>query len=92
MDIQELINEYALWMKKEITFDRVGEYFEITTPYLDSANDYLQIYVKQEGEKVYFTDGSATLHGLEMRGIQFPPDRKEYLQKNAFSGLNRKKQ
>ena len=44
MDIQKMIDEYARWLKSEITFERIGEYYEITTPYLDSANDYLQIY------------------------------------------------
>ena len=50
MDIQKLTADYATWLKQEITFEKVGEYYEITTPYLDSANDYLQIYVRQIGE------------------------------------------
>ena len=45
MDIQKLINDYTQWLKSEITFSKIGEYYEITTPYLDNANDYLQIYV-----------------------------------------------
>ena len=56
MDIQKLIDDYTSWLKNEITFEKVGEYYEITTPYLDHANDYLQIYVKQEGNDIFFTD------------------------------------
>ena len=48
MDIQKLIDEYAMWLKSEITFEKIGEYYEITTPYLDIDNDYLQIYVRQD--------------------------------------------
>lgn len=81
MDIQKLIDEYAAWLKSEITFERIGEYFEITTPYLDNANDYLQIYVRQEGDDIYFTDDSATIHGLKMSGFQFTPNRKAHLQR-----------
>ena len=81
MDIQILVDEYAAWLKSEITFERVGEYYEITTPYLDNANDYLQIYVRQDGDEVYFTDDSATIHGLKMLGFQFTPNRKTQLQK-----------
>ena len=44
LDIQKLIDEYAVWLKSEITFEKIGEYYEITTPYLDIDNDYLQIY------------------------------------------------
>ena len=81
MDIQKLIDEYAAWLKSEITFERVGEYYEITTPYLDNANDYLQIYVRQEGDDIFFTDDSATIRSLKMSGFQFTLNRKIYLQK-----------
>lgn len=81
MDIQKLVDEYAAWLKSEITFERVGEYYELTTPYLDNANDYLQIYVRQDGDDIYFTDDSATIHGLKMSGFQFTPNRKAHLQR-----------
>lgn len=81
MDIQKLIDEYTSWLKSEITFDKIGEYYEITTPYLDNANDYLQIYVKQDGDDIFFTDDSATMHGLKMNGFQLTPNRKTHLQR-----------
>lgn len=81
MDIQRLIDEYAAWLKSEITFDRIGEYYEITTPYLNNASDYLQIYVRQNGNDIYFTDDGATINGLEMSGFQFTPTRKAYLKR-----------
>lgn len=81
LDIQRLIDEYTSWLKSEITFDKIGEYYEITTPYLDNANDYLQIYVKQDGDDIFFTDDSATMHGLKMNGFQFTPNRKTHLQR-----------
>lgn len=79
MDIQKMIDEYARWLKSEITFERIGEYFEITTPYLDSANDYLQIYVRQDGEDLFFTDDGYTINSLKMGGFQFTPPRKAHL-------------
>lgn len=81
MDIQKLIEEYATWLKNEITFEKIGEYYEITTPYLDNANDYIQIYVKQDGDDLYFTDDSATIKGLKMSGFQFTANRKAHLQR-----------
>lgn len=81
MDIQELINEYAAWLKREITFDKIGEYYEITTPYLDNRNDYLQIYVRQEGQNIYFSDDCATINELKANGFQFTSNRKSYLQR-----------
>lgn len=80
MDIQKLIDDYATWLKSEITFERVGEYCEITTPYLDSANDYLQIYVRQDNDGFFFTDDCATIRNLKTHGFQFTTTRKEHLQ------------
>jgi hypothetical protein len=42
-----MINDYTVWLRKEITTAAFGEYVELTTPYLDRFNDYMQIYVKQ---------------------------------------------
>ena len=71
MDIQGLIDEYAAWLREKITFEKFGEYYEITTPYLDNSNDYLQIYVKQDGEEIYFTDDCATIRSLKASGFNF---------------------
>lgn len=76
-----MINGYAEWLKSEISFEKFGEYYEITTPYLDSANDYLQIYVRQDKDDVCFTDDGATLNNLMMAGIQITGSRKERMEK-----------
>ena len=81
MDIQKLINDYTQWLKSEITFSKIGEYYEITTPYLDNANDYLQIYVRQDGNDILFSDDSATISNLKATGFQFTPNRKKHLQR-----------
>ncbi|MFR2204080.1 MAG: DUF1829 domain-containing protein [Christensenellaceae bacterium] len=84
MDIQKLIDDYASWLKSEITFEKIGEYYEITTPYLDNANDYLQIYVRQEGDDIFFSDDSATIHNLKMSGLQLTQNRKLQLQRILY--------
>lgn len=84
MNIQQLINEYTTWLKKEITFDKIGEYYEITTPYLNTENDYLQIYVRQSDDNIYFTDDSFTLNNLKMNGLQLTPARKSHLNKILY--------
>ena len=84
MYIQKLIDDYTSWLKNEITFEKIGEYYEITTPYLDNANDYLQIYVKQEGNDIFFTDDSITMHNLKMSGLQLTQNRKLQLQRILY--------
>lgn len=79
MDIRKYIDEYTEWLKSEITFTKIGEYYEINTPFLDTSNDYLQFYVKQSGSDIYFTDDGYTLNGLEMTGFRMTPNRKKQL-------------
>ena len=53
MDIQKMINDYTDWLNSGFTAVQVGEYYELTTPYLDRYNDHMQIYVKQESNGSY---------------------------------------
>ena len=72
MDIKKMIDSYTDWLNKSISFEKIGEYYEITTPYLDRFNDYLQIYVKQVDEvDVFFTDDGYIIGNLIACGMQF---------------------
>jgi hypothetical protein len=72
MDIQKMIDDYANWLKSEITISNFGEYYELTTPYLDRFSDYLQIYVKQESDgHITMTDDGYIINNLISSGISF---------------------
>lgn len=79
MNIQDYINSYAEWLKSEISFKQIGEYYEINTPFLDTDNDYLQFYVKQDGNELFFTDDGFTISSLEMTGFTLTSNRKKQL-------------
>ena len=79
MNIEKYIDDYVNWLKNEITFTQIGEYYEINTPFLDSSNDYLQFYVKQDGNNIFFTDDGYTLKDLENSGFKMTPNRKKQL-------------
>ena len=76
MSIQKLIDTYAHWLKEEIVFKKMGEFYEITTPFYNNANDCIQIYIRLEGETVLFTDDGYTLNPLYMTGFQLAPAQK----------------
>ena len=72
IDIQKMINDYANWLKSEITFNSYGEYIELTTPYFDRFNDYLQIYVKQDATgRITLTDDGYIIGNLLSSGVSF---------------------
>lgn len=70
MDIQNMIKEYTDWLYGGFSAVQVGEFYELTTPYLDRYNDHLQIYVKQNKNGSYFlTDDGYIIDNLKSSGI-----------------------
>jgi hypothetical protein len=80
IDIEKLINAYVDWLKGEISIAKCGEHFEITSPYLDRNNDYLQIYVTQaDNGAIYLTDDGYILSSLASEGMLITGSRKALL-------------
>lgn len=72
MDINTMIDSYTNWLKKEITISSYGEYQELTIPFLDRFNDYLQIYVKEEKNgNILLTDDGHIINNLISSGMCF---------------------
>lgn len=71
MDIEKMIDSYKNWFGKNITVHKVGDYCEITVPFLDSFFDFIQIYVKQTDENnLILTDDGHAVGNLKACGIQ----------------------
>jgi len=86
MDIQKMISDYTAWLKSEITIANFGEYTELTTPYLDRFNDYLQIYAKQNSDgTITLTDDGYIIGSLISSGMTFQksPKRQKMLDRVA---------
>jgi hypothetical protein len=79
----DLVEDYLRWLKENITTDLVGNStLEITTPFLDRHNDYIQIYVIENGDRYTITDDGFILSDLEISGMKFnTPKRIEELTK-----------
>ena len=76
-----LINEYYSWLKSETEWKNINGWLEITAPYLDRNNDYLQIYLKKTNGGYLLTDGGETISGLSQEGCRLDsPKRQELLQ------------
>ncbi len=86
MDMQNMIKDYTDWLNKEFIVNRVGEYYELNTPYLDRYNDHLQIYVKQNPNGSFLlTDDGYILQNLRLSGVLLSrsPKRREMLSRIA---------
>lgn len=86
MEIQNLINEYTQWLNAGFSAVECGEFYELTTPYLDRYNDNIQIYVKQNENGSYFlTDDGYIISNLQSSGVSFSnaPKRRDMLYRIA---------
>ncbi len=87
-DIDTLLQSYTTWFGEQITIRDVGDYQEITTPFLDRNNDCIQIYLKKLSEQGYLlSDGGYTINDLESCGCRLDTDKRQELLEEILSGL-----
>jgi hypothetical protein len=67
----ELIEYYIDWLKKEISITKFEDTIELTLPFLDAHNDYIQIYINQVDDNIILSDDGNTLNELRMSGCEF---------------------
>ncbi len=88
---RELTDSYIDWLKERTVLRELDGWVEITAPYLDRHNDYLQIYVTRDEGDIVLSDDAYTLHDLEQSGCRLEtPKRKSLLEAALLSfGIER---
>ena len=86
-EIQRHIDDYWAWLKKKTQLKEIHGAIEITTPYLDRHNDYIQIYVVKEEETYRITDDGYTINDLEDSGCNLESNKRQALLKTTLNGL-----
>jgi Domain of unknown function DUF1828 len=67
-EVQDLIDQYNIWLANKTRLRQIIDTIEITTPYLDRHNDYLQIYVQKKNGDYLLTDDSYIINDLIQSG------------------------
>lgn len=65
----------------------MGSWAEITTPYLDRHNDYIQIYLKKAADGFVLTDDGYTIHDLLDEGCSLEGDKRQQLLQTTLNGF-----
>lgn len=86
-DIQHLLDAYYAWLKDKTALRQVDKWVEITTPYLDRHNDYIQIYVRRENGGYVLTDDGYTIGDLERSGCRLQSAKRQGLLKMTLNGF-----
>lgn len=77
----DFIEIYLRWLKENIIGKQIGDFYEITTPFLDRHNDCIQIYAKEENGEVLITDDGYTVDDLISSGCDLTDKRKKLIER-----------
>jgi hypothetical protein len=73
---EKLIDSYLSWLRENITTKEINNAIEITSPLTDRHNDYLQMYVVPQGDKLRLTDDGYILNDLLLSGCDLYTSKK----------------
>ena len=77
LDCYQLVENYTNWLKEKVTAKKIGDICELTTPFVDRHNDYLQIYIKAIPSGLLLTDDGYIIRDLEISGLEFNTERRK---------------
>jgi hypothetical protein len=86
-DIQVLLDRYRAWLKDKTVLREVNDWVEITTPYLDRHNDYLQIYAQRSNGDYILSDDGYVLQDLQLSGCKLDSGKRQALLKTTLNGF-----
>jgi len=86
-EIQHLLDSYSAWLRDKTALRQIDQWVEITTPYLDRHNDYLQIYAKKANGGFLLTDDSYTINDLDQTGCKLESRKRQDLLKMTLNGF-----
>jgi hypothetical protein len=86
-EIQSLLDEYSCWLREKTQVRQVDEWVEITTPYLDRHNDYLQIYAQHKDTGYILTDAGYIIQDLEQSGCTLDTPKRKGLLLMTLNGF-----
>lgn len=86
-DVRELMDQYLLWLKEKTTLRQVNEFVEVTTPYLDRHNDYVQFYIKPNKAGFVLTDDGYTIEDLRRSGCKLDTPKRQDLLRMTLNGF-----
>lgn len=86
-EIQNLMINYYSWLKDKTILKQIEDWVEITTPYLDRHNDYVQIYAKRDNGGILLTDDGYTISDLEDSGCRLESQKRQALLRVTLNGF-----
>ena len=87
-EVEGLIDQYLAWLRDRTAIREIdAEWVEITTPYLDRHNDYLQVYARRTSDGYLLSDGGYIVTDLRMSGCDLDTPKRHGLLMMTLNGF-----
>ena len=86
-EINKLLTNYTAWLKDKTVLRKIDNWVEITTPYLDRHNDYLQIFAKRDNGGYLLTDDGYIVGDLEQSGCKLQSPKRQDMLRMTLNGF-----
>ena len=86
-EIERLLEQYRVWLKDRTSLRQLHDWVEITTPYLDRHNDYLQIYAQRQNGGFLLSDDGYVLDDLASSGCVLESAKRRKLLEATLNGF-----
>lgn len=87
VEAEQLVDKYLTWLRDRTGLRELGDFVEITTPFLDRHNDYLQVYLRRDNGGFTLTDGGYILQDLKTSGCDVATKRRQELLQTTINGF-----
>ena len=91
-EVRALLDEYQAWLREKTVLRELGDWVEITTPYLDRHNDCLQIYAARDGGSWVLSDDGFIISDLEISGCALDTPKRRALLDVTLAGFGVKRE
>lgn len=86
-EFDDLKERYFSWLKEKTLLQKIDDWVEVTTPFLDRHNDYMQIYVRRSETGYLLSDDGYTISDLEMCGCPLNTPKRQNLLATTLRGF-----
>ena len=83
----QLVENYYAWLKERTQLKNLDTAVEITTPFLDRHNDYIQIYLLNSEGGLLLSDDGYTISDLELSGCNLNTRKRMEILHTTLNGV-----
>ncbi|MEW5874511.1 MAG: DUF1829 domain-containing protein [Candidatus Zixiibacteriota bacterium] len=86
-EVKALMDQYTAWLRTKTALREVHGSIEVTTPYLDRHNDYMQFYVRRSNGGFLLTDDGFVIQDLRSSGCTLDSQKRQDLLRMTLNGF-----